>query len=314
MSFVVGGAAERQSVHSRGRDSFTPAPYTFDETRSNQAAFAQMAGGGRLLSFDVSGRRESYRGATAVSTGRAAVASKVAPGTLLRASIGRGFKEPALDQLYNTSFAVGNADLLPERSRVVDVGGETRIGRLMFGATYFTQRFTDLIQYRFDVANPAGPNYYNVAAARADGVEFEGRLDPWHSIGLRGSYTLLETEVTRPGTSMALETGKPLFRRPRRQGVLSMDGVVRGAPVHAMVERTGARDDLAFVGFTASRVRLEPYTLLTAAVEVPLTRTEAPIHPALVVRGENLGGARYQNAAGFDMPGRTVYLGLRARW
>ena len=312
---VVGGVAlEEQAVRSVSRDNFNTAPSTFDERRANRALFAQLVTGPRRLTFDLGARREFYRGSEAVSTGRAAFVAELATGTLLRATVGRGFKEPALDQLYNTAFAVGDPDLHPERSHVIEVGGESRMRALTVGATWFRQRFTDLIQYRFDPARPAAPNYYNVGAARADGVELEGRSAAWHGVAAHFAYTWLTTEVLEPGSNALLEKGRPLFRRPARQGTVGVDAHLGAARVNAQLERLGARDDVAFVGFSANRVRLAPYTLLGAAAELPLGAVTRAAHLALVVRGENLTGAGYENAAGYTMPGRTFYLGVRARW
>lgn len=312
---VVGGAAvEEQAVRSVSRDNFNLAPSTFDERRVNRALFAQLVTGPKRLTFDLGARRELYRGSRAVSTGRAAVVAELASGTLLRATVGRGFKEPALDQLYNTAFAVGDPDLHPERSHVVEVGGESRVRAVTVGATWFRQRFTDLIQYRFDPARPAAPNYYNVGAARADGLELEGRSAAWHGVAAHGAYTWLATEVLEPGSNALLEKGRPLFRRPARQGTFGVDAHLGGARVNAQLERIGARDDVAFVGFAANRVRLDAYTLLSAAAELPLGIVSRQMHTALILRGENIAGAGYENAAGYAMPGRTFYLGARARW
>src|SRR3989442_1696787 len=115
-------------------------------------------------------------------------------------------------------YTRGNPDLRPEHSRSWEAGLEYRApGRVVLRATYFGQRFVDMIDYN---ATPAAgePNYSNVARASADGVELGAQLmpEPWFTVS--ASYTYLSATVTRSGfdssSGALLAAGQPLVRRP----------------------------------------------------------------------------------------------------
>src|SRR5256885_15498130 len=71
----------------------------------------------------------------------------------------------------------------------------------------------------YDAGAAAGaPNYANVAAASANGVELGVRVAPVAAVSLAASYTYLHTDVTNPGfdpsSGAALAAGQPPLRRP----------------------------------------------------------------------------------------------------
>src|ERR1043166_4516324 len=80
------------------------------------------------------------------------------------------------------------------------------------------QRFVDLIDYRYDVANPAQSEYENIALARAAGAEAELRIAPVHGVSADANYTWLDTKVLKSGFDQSpfaiLAEGHPLLRRP----------------------------------------------------------------------------------------------------
>ncbi|MFL5562572.1 MAG: TonB-dependent receptor plug domain-containing protein [Gemmatimonadaceae bacterium] len=316
---TLGGAIEGQRMESRGWSqfqSFDPSVTTFSATRTNRAVYAQVNAGRASLAADAGGRRERLSNGCFANTGRVGLASELVPGVVLRASLGTAFKEPALDEMFDGPFSIGAKDLRPERSRSREVGAESRLpgGRVALGATLFDQRFADLIQYRLvdHSVDPTTPDYYNVVAARSRGLEIEGRAMPLTALTLHGSYSFLHTEVTNEGNGGfgAVANGKPLLRRPRRSA--AVDAVYRGhfATAGVTASRVGARDDYSF-DTPGGRVRLDPYTLVGAAIELPLALRERGWTVALTARGENLGNASYQNVYGFRTPGRVVFVGAR---
>ena len=316
---TLGAAVEGQRMQSRGWSRFQrydPQVTSFDETRTNRALYAQLSAGRAVLAVDAGGRRERLDNGRMVSTGRLGLASELVPGTVLRASLGTAFKEPAFDEMFNGPFSIGARDLRPERTRSRELGAESRLpgGRVTVGATLFDQRFADLVQYRLvdHSVEPNTPDYYNIVAARSRGVELEGRAAVLASLALHASYSFLHTEVTNEGNGGfgAVANGKPLLRRPRRSGAI--DGIcrTRRATLSAQVDRVGARDDYSFSA-TGGRVRLEPYTLVGAALQVPvLDQHSARWSAALTARGENLLNRDYQNVYGFRTPGRVLFFGV----
>ena len=317
---LVGGAVERQSVASRGWSQFqryTAEVTSFDETRTNRALYAQLSAGRALFTTDAGVRHERLANGRVVTTGRAGAASELLPGTVLRASLGTGFKEPAFDEIFNGPFSKGGRDLRPERTRSAEIGAESRLpgGALTLGVTMFDQRFTDLVQYR-DIdrsVDTTTANYDNIVAARARGLEVEARTASFRGFAVHGSYSFLHTEVTNEGNGGfgAAANGKPLLRRPRRTAVADAVYATPRLTISALANRVGARDDY-FFGFPGARVRLAPYTLVEAAAELPLIRAgDGRFALALTARGENLTDRRYQNVYGFRTPGRVIFIGVR---
>ena len=93
----------------------------------------------------------------------------------------------------------GNPGLRPERSRSWDVGLEQQVGLVALSATWFDQRFRDLIQYTFAPPTPTAPNYYNVAAANAYGLELETRAAPLPALDISAHYTYTHTASADSG-------------------------------------------------------------------------------------------------------------------
>jgi vitamin B12 transporter len=317
---MLGTAVEGQRMQSRGWSRFQGYPSevsSFDEARTNRAAYAQVSAGRTRFAGDVGARRERLANGRMVNTGRIALASEIVPATIIRASLGTAFKEPAFDEMFNGPFSVGARDLRPERSRSRELGAESRFtgGRVTLGATVFDQRFSDLVQYRIvdHSVDPLTPDYYNVVAARSKGWELEARMAPIAALALHGSWSLLRTEVTNEGNGGfgAVANGKPLLRRPRRLAAADAIFRMRRATLSAKVDRIGARDDYDY-GYPGGRVRLAPYTLVAAAAELPVVRQASEGWGlALTARGENLTNRSYQNVFGFATPGRVLFLGLR---
>ena len=102
------------------------------------------------------------------------------------------------------------------------------------------------------------------------------------------------------------EEGKPLLRRPKNQGMLSVrlgSGRVDGG---ATLVAVGARADSDFVGLGLDSN--EGYTRVDARLRVRVTR----MLEAFVV-GENIFDEQYQEVLGYPALGWSVLAGLRLR-
>ena len=317
---IAGAAFEGQRMQSRGWSRFASydlGSTAFDETRTNRAIYAQVSAGHAVVTGDAGVRRERLANGRFVNTGRVGLASSPLAGTVVRASLGTAFKEPAFDEVFSGPFSVGARDLRPERSRSREIGAESRLpgGLVTLGVTAFDQRFADLVQYRIvdHSVEPDTPDYYNVVAARSRGWELEARTAPLGPVALHASYTFLHTEVTGEGNGGfgAVENGKPLLRRPRRSAVVDARYQLRRAMLSTVVNRVGGRDDYSF-GAPSGRVRLSAYTLVEASAEIPVVaRDRDGWSVALTARAENLTNRGYENVYGFQTPGRVVFVGLR---
>jgi vitamin B12 transporter len=324
VAVTVGVELERQAEHSAAAwdGAFGPGGDAFDGSRTNRGYYAEvqaaagrtgLTAGGRLDRNALFGTFVSYRTGAWVMP---------LPGVRLRAATSRGFKEPTFsEQLADSPYETGNAELRPERATGWEIGVEVSSprGRWRVQGTAFTQRFRDLIQYAFTFGAPPGTStYFNVAAADASGVEIEVRAMPVPWLVLDGGYTLLATEVVDAGLDAdgaAFVTGERLLRRPAHAFALGARGALDRIAVSGRVRYVGSRGDRDFSTYPASPVVLDGYAVADLGGEVTvLGRRSGGRSLAVGVRIENAFDTDYQEAYGFAAPGRRVFAEVRVRY
>jgi vitamin B12 transporter len=323
VTLTVGAALEEEAF--RNAIAFTggfPAADTLAVSRTDRAAYAQLVAGlGQRVTLTAGSRFDDNEAFGGYATWRAGLVVRAVSGTRLRAGAGTSFKEPTFFENFGGGFATGNRGLDPERSRSFDLGVERSLagGRASIGATYFDQRFRDLIQYTFAVASGT-PNYRNVAGAGSRGLELEARAFPARGTAVAVRYTYLHTVVADSGVDgSTFAVGRPLLRRPAHSGSLSVDGrLAARASGGASVLVVGEREDLDFrnadpVTFAPRRAVLPAYARVDIGGEIDLApRAGARPGLALTLRVENLFAARYAEVLYYPARGRTVLLGVRA--
>jgi outer membrane cobalamin receptor len=244
---------------------------------------------------------------------RAAVAWRLGPAsrtTTLRASGGAGIKEPSFLQSFGvSSFALGNPDLLPERSRTFDLGVEQRLARdrVRLAATAFHHDYRDQIAYTVLSLSPFTGSYENLGRTRGRGLELELDAAPVRGLLLGAQYTLLDGEIVDSVSANPLyAVGQPLLRRPRHQGSFwgsfGKSRLSGGLSLLLVGER--ADSDFLGIGLTEN----EAYTRLDARLRCGLWR-----RLELFAVAENLLDAEYQEVLGYPALGRSFRLGLRLR-
>jgi vitamin B12 transporter len=214
--------------------------------------------------------------------------------TKLKATVGTGFKAPALQQLYGT-FG-GNVNLKPETSFGYDIGVEQSFlgGALTGGVTWFRNDVKNLI-----VSGPA-PLFQlmNIGRARTDGVETTLDWKALDTLTVRASYTY--TDALDAATHLAL------LRRPRHQASLgadwqAMDDLMLDASLlYVGPQIDGNRD------FSIPRLKMPDYVTLDLAASYRLTETWS-----LFGRIENATDTNYQSPDGFLRPGIGAYGGIK---
>jgi vitamin B12 transporter len=273
----------------------------------------QLIAGGRLDQNERFGSFWTYRASALVF---------VTGLTRLRASVGTGFKEPGFFDTYATGFATGNPDLRPERSFSIE-GGVTQAVRSLRASvslTGFAQRFRDLIQFTFASPAPGGPNFFNVAAANASGVEAEVTVRPVPSLEMSGAYTRLHTKVTDAGFDSGEDAtfvdGLRLLRRPDDLITLSARySAAKRWRAGAVLTVVGGRDDLRFALFPdpTHRVTLPSYATLDISSGWTILAPRGAVPGLdLSARVENLLDKTYEQAANYRSPGRTIVVGATA--
>ena len=245
------------------------------------------------------------------SSARARAAILNLGATRLRASVGRGIKEPLFIQSYSPSPSfLGNPDLAPERSRGYDIGIEQRFARdrAAIEATYFANHFDDLISLGpFDPVT-FDAQYENIGETRASGLELAGTA--LLSAGLRvgGGYTLLDSKVIRSiSSSPIFAPGRQLYRRPRHSGSISASYTHARVSVAVGGVFVGSRPDSDF-NFPAITSN-DRYATWNASGEVRIARRTAAF-----VTIDNLADYDYMEPLGYPGLGRAARIGIRTRF
>jgi vitamin B12 transporter len=312
LALTGGTLYERQRQHTSGSES---------RGRTITAFYAQAAGNlGTRASYGAGVRLDDNTAFGTFTTYRLSAGYRFGAGTSLRASLGTAFKEPTIDQSSSTSpFARGNPDLRPERTRSWELGVSQSLldGAVVVSATYFNQRFRDVIQYDPAPPEEGDPNYINVGAARANGAELEARAAFARIWDVSASYTRLLTRVTDAGVDAGpgatYVQGERLLRRPSDLAnfAIGVRPSSRGA-LRLDVAYVGNRVDIDFASF--ERVEARAYARVDLSGELGLVRSRSGPSPlALTMRVENLLDSRYQQIYGFRSPRRAVQLGMRLR-
>ena len=309
---------DHETSSSLSLSQYGPSAGTFEASRHNSAIYAQVLGDATSRwSYQVGGRVEQNSAFGSFQTLRAGVAYIVSSRLRLRTSVGSAFNAPSFFENFATGYTVGNPRLQPEQSRSAEVGIESYLagGDLVLKATGYVQQFHDVIQYTDTPAAPGAPNYYNVAAANANGVELEAAYRGFDRTTLSMSYAFSDTKVTAAGfdnsSGASYVVGQKLIRRPpNTMSVAAAHMFGRGGALQVVAERIGERDDRDFAVYPAAPITLPAYTKIDVSAVVPL-RSSGRGLVALVGRVDNLFDAKYQEIARFGAPGRQSFLGIR---
>ena len=231
--------------------------------------------------------------------------------TKLKASAGRGIKEPTLLQSFSVSpFGLGNPELEPERSTSVDVGIEQRLAsnRARVELTWFGSRYRDIISTQTISFNPFTSQYFNIGLTRARGAELSGELAPAAGVLVRGGYTLLDSKVIDSTSSFStvFAPGQWLLRRPRHSGFVGIAFTRARFSADLAGVFVGHRVDSDFSSLEPPMLSNDGYATwdLRAAYRVigPLSVT---------VAAENLADADYMDPLGYPALGRAFRIGAK---
>ncbi len=255
----------------------------------------------RLESNSVFGRKATPRLSASYSLGRT---------TRIKSSWGVGISEPSfLQNFANDPTFVGNRNLRPERTRSVEAGMEQRVlNRVTVGATFFHNRFRDLIAF-VSLPLPARSTWENVEASRARGVELSASVDPVAGVRISGHYTLLDTRVLKSAvpSSTLSGVGQELPRRPRHSGAVNIVATAGRMIFNVNATFVGERQDSDGVGFGV--VRNPGFEKVDVGTNVRLHRSLE-----LFARVENVLNQHYEEVLGYASLPLSALAGLRVRW
>jgi vitamin B12 transporter len=225
-------------------------------------------------------RQDHYSDFGSASTWLAAYAFRVTDAWRLNAMASTGFNAPTFNDLY-FPFG-GNAALRPERLKSNELGVQYAAHGQELRATFFNNRFTDLI------GSDSNFNRINIDRARNRGVElaYIGRVG---DTGVRADVTGQDP--------IDLTTGARLARRARALAHLALTHDVGRWQLGSALRYSGTRPDGA-------------RTLGSYAV-LDLTASYA-VSPEVKVFGriDNLTDRDYETVFGYRQPGRGAFVGV----
>jgi vitamin B12 transporter len=318
--FTIGEeiASDRENQSSLSLSQYGNSPGAFEASRHNSATFVQVLGDAtERLSYVAGARLDRNSAFGSFPTLRASVAYVLSAEARVRASLGSAFTAPSFYQNFATGYVTGNPNLQPEHSRSAEVGLDAFLadGKLTLKASGFVQQFHDIIDYAAYAPFAGAPNYFNVAAANANGVEMEAEYRAAGGVTLSGSYTYTDTRTMKIGfdstTGASYVPGQPLIRRPRNAWNLSaLQSYPNGARLTLVAAYVGERADRDYVPYPAVPATLPGYTKVDFSFVQPL-----PSHIggglSLEGRVDNVFDAHYQEMVRFPAPGRMLFVGLR---
>lgn len=302
---------ERATLEDRLAGATTPASRdNFGASIQHQALWARtfVTVGARVERNDSFGTVAVPRGSIVYVAHRS---SGVAGDTRLKASAGLGIKEPTLLQSFSPSpFFKGNPDLQPERSRTVEAGVEQRFAadRARIEATWFDNRYRNLITTRTTDPATFAAEYFNVGLTQARGAELALDVAPVKALRARAGYTFLASEVLESTSPLnaVFQTGQWLFRRPRHSGFIGATWTRSRLSADLTGVFLGRFVDSDFASLVPPILSNPGYTTWDARFSYQLT----PQLRALVSI-DNLADASYMEPIGYPALGRAVRVGLR---
>jgi vitamin B12 transporter len=236
-------------------------------------------------------------------------------GPTIRASYAEGFRAPSLIDLDDRPFGFGTPDLKPETAKSYEIGVDQALieDAVRMSVTLF-QRHT-LNQIAF-AACPVAPDpapavctsgsrpfgtTLNIERNRTRGVEAVLSIAPVERLRINANYTWLDTENRSSGSNF----GNELARRPASSLYVDASYQTRfGLSLGADLQMVGdSFDDLA------NSRRIDGYIL--AGV-----RASMPVSDGIEIFGriDNLFDVNYETATDFGSPGRSAFIGARARF
>ncbi len=254
-------------------------------------------------------------GFAAVPRGSAAYVARQGDGVLgtttLKVSAGAGVKEPTILQSFSPSpMFPGNPDLEAERSRTFDAGvAQTLLnGIISVEATWFSNRFRNIISTRTVSFNPFTLEFFNIGVTTARGVEITGELSRHSPVTVRAGYTLLASEIVESATAdnPVFGVGQTLFRRPRHSGFVDVGADVGSLSLSVFGSFVGRSVDSDFSA-------LEPPIVANGGYRRWDVRSAYAVSRRLTVTAavDNVLDATYMEPLGYPALGRGARAGLR---
>ena len=238
------------------------------------------------FSFTVSGRASGHSQFGGSSTGRVNASYKLPNGTILRSSLGSGYRAPSLYELFAPYY--GNSSLQPETSVTADAGFEFPIGgnQSSLSATVFETTISDRIVYDNDTfaygqsLEPEKRSGYEVALTYKVNVMSQLDISFTHTDDGNGNRVqkVPESDLTLSATT----------RLPS------------GFNLSGSLQSVSGLEDF---------VSLPNYSVVSVKGSYPLTEKVN-----IYVRGENIFDSKYETASDYGTSGQAFYTGFNTKF
>jgi vitamin B12 transporter len=211
---------------------------------------------------------------------------------IIRAVASTGFRAPSLYELY--SF-YGNTALTPETSRSFELGAEYLLPNGSVQMTLFHTAIDDKIGFVRAYEQIPG-------TTTTRGVEFSGSVDISDVWSIFGNYTYADAVSANAGAKSRL------VRVPRHDLTLGVAAdFANGLGGVFTVQRV--TDFLDSGPFPAGVSPMPDYTVANLSLSYDVTdKAEA------YLRVENIFDRKYETIRNYAQPGRSVYVGLQAKF
>lgn len=259
-------------------------------SRDYKGLFVQYQGNVGRHDLQLSLRRDDIERLGKHSTGGLAWGYPLSKTLRLTANYGTAFKAPTFNELYFPGF--GNAALLPEESRSLELGLSGKIDQGRWSLNAFETRVDNLIA----ADASAGFTAANIEEARIRGLEavLTQQLKGWD---FNTNLTLLDPVNRSSGTNH----GNLLVRRAEQSLRLDVDRSTGKLRYGATVFAEGRRFDNL-----ANTRKLGGYAIVDLRTEYAFAKNWR-----LQARIENLFDKDYETASFFNQPGLSAFITVR---
>ncbi|RKX71787.1 hypothetical protein DRP53_00435 [candidate division WOR-3 bacterium] len=260
--------------------------FAHDEQRILNKLIATV--GGRINWDEISGR---------VFVPRAGLVWPILSGTIIRGSIGRGFRSPQLNELY--MFPPSNPDLKAEFVTNYEVGiSQHLFGPLSFDLVGFLMDGENLIELAPNPSPPPKFRFQNTDSFRFYGSEISLRID----------HRKLKGEINYSH----LDPGEKTRGRIKDKFGISLSGDFQPIRIGLMGQYV-----TNYFAADSSMDRIDDYLLINLNLSfrfgfglVPFLSIENILDQEYAIYADLPGGA----AGCYEMPGRSFTIGLDFRW
>ena len=238
------------------------------------------------FSFTVSGRASGHSEFGGSSTGRINASYKLDNGTILRSSLGTGYRAPSLYELFAPFY--GNSSLQPETSVATDIGVELPFvgDQAALSATIFETTISDRIVYDNNTFAYGQSTESEKRAGYEIGLKY--KVNPRSEVNLSFTYT---DDGNGNRVQKVPESDFTLSARTELQSGVNLSGSFQSV--------MGLEDF----------VPLPDYNIVSVRGSYPLTE-----NVNVYLRAENIFDTKYQTTSDYGTSGQAFYTGFTAKF